>query len=238
MSAVQVYRDPYRWQAALLALGVHAAFAAFLMFGVRWQQHDAGQYAVELWQALPEPAEQQEVVEPPKQVAPPQEAVQPAPAPVTQKADIELRDKKVKKPAKPQPSAKELRQRKLLEEQRVLEAYAEQQRESARARVRAEVAAATAAEVGRYQDMIRSKIRHNIVMPPNVAAGISVEFKVILLPDGSVLDAVRMKSSGNTAYDEATERAIYKAQPLPMPTDPVLKKRFRELRLTIRPEDE
>jgi colicin import membrane protein len=53
-----------------------------------------------------------------------------------------------------------------------------------------------------------------------------------------VLDAVRLKSSGNTAYDEATERAIYKAQPLPMPTDPVLKKRFRELRLTIRPEDE
>ncbi|MEW5903506.1 MAG: cell envelope integrity protein TolA [Pseudomonadota bacterium] len=236
MSAVQVYRDPYRWQSALLALGVHAAFAAFLMFGVRWQPHDAGQYAVELWQALPEPVEQHDVVEPPKPVAPPQEVVQPAP--VTQKADIELRDKKVKKPVKPQPTVKELRQRKLLEEQRVLEAYAEQQREAARARVRAEVAAATAAEVGRYQDMIRSKIRHNIVMPPNVASGISVEFKVTLLPDGSVLDAVRLKSSGNTAYDEATERAIYKAQPLPMPTDPVLKKRFRELRLTIRPEDE
>jgi colicin import membrane protein len=63
-------------------------------------------------------------------------------------------------------------------------------------------------------------------------------FKVTLLPDGSVMDAVLLKSSGNPAYDDATERAIYKAQPLPMPKDDALQRMFRELRLTIRPKED
>jgi len=119
----------------------------------------------------------------------------------------------------------------------LLEEQAEQRQAAEQARVRDEVRAATAAEVGRYQDMIRGKIRHNIVMPPDVSPNAEVIFKVTLLPGGSVLDAVILKGSGNPAYDEATERAIYKAQPLPLPTDPLLKKQFRELRLTIRPEE-
>lgn len=249
MSATLVYREPYRLSAGLLALTVHALFFAVLVLGVRWQSHQAERFSVELWESLPV---QEPVVEPQtratgappqgavssREVAPPEETAPPSAKPAQQKADIELKDKKAVKDSKPQPSAKELRQQKLLEEQRMLEAYAEKRRAEEQARVRAEVQRATAAEMGRYQDMIRSKIRHNIVMPPDVAAGISVEFKVVLLPDGSVLDAVRLKSSGNPAYDEATERAIYKAQPLPIPTDPLLKQRFRELRLTIRPEDE
>ncbi|MEK7810723.1 MAG: TonB C-terminal domain-containing protein [Pseudomonadota bacterium] len=44
-----------------------------------------------------------------------------------------------------------------------------------------------------------------------------------------------LKSSGNPAYDIAAERAIYKAQPLPLPADANMQKLFRELRLTIRP---
>jgi colicin import membrane protein len=245
MSATFVYREPYRLSAGLLALTVHALFFAMLVLGVRWQSQHADNYSVELWESLPvqeqvvEPALQPAEPLPQQEAATPREAAPPAAKPAQQKADIEFKDKKAVKDNKPpQPSAKELRQRELLEEQRMLEAYAEKRREEERARVRAEVQRATAAEMGRYTDMIRSKIRHNIVMPPDVAAGISVEFKVTLLPDGSVLDAVRLKSSGNPAYDEATERAIYKAQPLPIPTDPLLKQRFRELRLTIRPEDE
>jgi len=249
MSATLAYREPYRLSAGLLALTVHALFFAVLVLGVRWQSHQAERYAVELWESLPV---QEPVVEtqtqttgappqepaPSRKVTPPQETVPPSAKPAQQKADIEIKDKQADKVSKAQADARERRERKLLEEQQLLEAYAEKRREEERARVRAEVQRATAAEMGRYQDMIRSKIRHNIVMPPDVGVGISVEFKVVLLPDGSVLDAVRLKSSGNPAYDEATERAIYKAQPLPIPTDPLLKQRFRELRLTIRPEDE
>ncbi|MDD2929558.1 MAG: cell envelope integrity protein TolA, partial [Sideroxydans sp.] len=200
---------------------------------VRWQTQHPDSFSVELWDSLPE---QQPVEAPTEVVAAKQAVEQQAARPSTpQKADIELRDKKARN--KSQPSAKELRRQKLIEEQRVMEAYVEKQRLAERERVRAEVLAATSAEMGRYQDMIRSKIRHNIVMPPDVLPSAAAEFKVTLLPDGSVLDAILLKSSGNAAYDEATERAIYKAQPLPIPSDPVLKKRFRELRLTIRPED-
>lgn len=238
MSATLGYREPYRYSAALLAAGVHLVFFALLVMGVRWQSHQPDRFSVELWDSLPL---QQPVEEPVQEVVVTKQATEQA---ITQqnaplKADIELRDKKVRKDNKPQTSARELRRKKLLEEQREMEAYVEKQRlaERERERVRAEVMAATAAEMGRYQDMIRSKIRHNIVMPPDVLPSAAAEFKVTLLPDGSVLDAVLLKRSGNAAYDEATERAIYKAQPLPIPTDPVLKKRFRELRLTIRPED-
>jgi colicin import membrane protein len=233
MSATLRYREPYRFSAGMLAMVVHVAFFAMLVMGVRWQTHQPDRFSVELWDSLPV---QQPTEEPTQEVVAPKQAVEQASnrAAAPQKADIELRDKKV---SKPQPSAKELRQKKLREEQRMMEAYVEKQRLAERERVRAEVLAATSAEMGRYQDMIRSKIRHNIVMPPDVQPQASAFFKVTLLPDGSVLDAVLLKSSGNAAYDEATERAIYKAQPLPIPSDPVLKKRFREINLTIRPED-
>ncbi|MBU0687986.1 MAG: cell envelope integrity protein TolA [Gammaproteobacteria bacterium] len=249
MSATLRYRDPYRFSAGMLAMVVHIAFFAMLVMGVRWQTHQPDRFSVELWDNLPMQQPTEEPAQQPAE-APVQEIVaakkvveqQASSSNVPQKADIELRDKKLRKPIKPQPSAKELRQKQLRqkqlrEEQRVMEAYVEKQRLAERERVRAEVLAATSAEMGRYQDMIRSKIRHNIVMPPDVLPTAAAEFQVTLLPDGSVLDAVLRKSSGNAAYDEATERAIYKAQPLPIPSDPVLKKRFRELRLTIRPED-
>lgn len=236
MSATFHYREPYRFSAGMLAMAVHIAFIAMLILGVRWQSQQPDRFSVELWDSLPV---QESVTEPAPEVEQPKPPVEKKSASTSapQKAEIELRDKKVRKETKPQPSAKELRQKKLLEERRLMEAYAEQQRMAVRESVRAEVLAATSAEMGRYQDMIRSKIRHNIVMPPDVLPTAAAEFKVTLLPDGSVLDAVLLRSSGNAAYDEATERAIYKAQPLPIPTDPVLKKRFRELRLTIRPED-
>lgn len=236
MSGALRYRDPNRLAAGMLAMTVHVVFLLLLMVGVRWQNRAADSFPVELWQSLP--LDEVVVANGPAPVAvAKQETVPVAPPPVAPQAEIGLRDKKVVRKTPPQPSAKELRRRKEAEAQRVLEAQAEQRRAAEQARVRAEVNAATAAEVGRFQDMIRSKIRHNIVMPPDVAPGAEVVFRVTLLPGGSVLDAVLLKSSGNPAYDEATERALYKAQPLPLPTDPLLKKEFRELRLTIRPEE-
>jgi colicin import membrane protein len=45
------------------------------------------------------------------------------------------------------------------------------------------------------------------------------------------------KSSGVTVYDSAVERAIYKAQPLPLPSDASLHKDFRDLALKFRPKE-
>jgi colicin import membrane protein len=46
-----------------------------------------------------------------------------------------------------------------------------------------------------------------------------------------------VKSSGVAAYDNAVERAILKAQPLPVPSEPASFARFRNLHLKFRPND-
>jgi colicin import membrane protein len=129
----------------------------------------------------------------------------------------------------------QVREKQLAAEERVA-------RENERARehresMRAEVEAATASEVARYKELIQAKISRNIVMPPDVPKSAEAKFMVIVLPGGAVMnDGVKLiKSSGNAAYDSAAERAIYKAQPLPIPQDEALARMFRELRLSVKP---
>lgn len=230
MSAALYPRESYRLPAGLLALAVHGVFFAALLSGLRWQTHPADSYAVELWAQLPV----LEVLQlpPAAPTAPPPQKTEPLP---TVRAEIELRQKSLPKAATPKPDARALKVQREAEERRLLDEYAEKRRMAEQERVRAEINAATAAEVRRYQDMIRSKIRRNIAMPPDVPDSAQAEFKVTLLPGGMVLDVLLLKSSGNTAYDNAAERAVYLAQPLPLPADPALQNLFRELKLNIRP---
>jgi colicin import membrane protein len=105
-----------------------------------------------------------------------------------------------------------------------------------KAKMRAEAGEATNSEVAKYKELIQAKISRNIIMPPDVAEKAEAIFLVTVLPGGSVMDNVKLeKSSGNAAYDSAAERAIYKAQPLPVPQDPELARMFRELRLSVKP---
>lgn len=104
-----------------------------------------------------------------------------------------------------------------------------------KAKMRAEVDAATRGEVERYTGLIQAKIKRSIVMPPDVANTAVAEFMVTVLPDGSVMQPRLIKSSGNRAYDNAAERAIIRAQPLPLPQEASLARMFRELHLSVKP---
>ena len=76
------------------------------------------------------------------------------------------------------------------------------------------------------------------MVPQNMEGNPQAVFEVVLLPGGEVLSATLKKSSGNAAYDAAVERAISRAQPLPVPTDTDLfQENFRELTLVFRPKD-
>ncbi|MEI6300400.1 MAG: TonB C-terminal domain-containing protein [Betaproteobacteria bacterium] len=88
-----------------------------------------------------------------------------------------------------------------------------------------------------YVGRIRSKIKGNIVMPGDMPAGNpEAIFDVVQLPTGEVLSPVRLKkSSGYKPYDEALERAIVNASPLPKPDRPELFQ--RNLELKFRPLD-
>jgi colicin import membrane protein len=237
MSAALTYQEPYRFSAGMLALTVHLLFFFLLYFGFRWQAQPPEEFMVEMWESLPDAQVAPE--QPPQPTPKAEPKVQPkvtAPVLPPVKAEIEVRDKKAEKKKKlAEEKAKADSKAKQEKERRELEAYSERLRQAEQARIRAEVDAATATQVGKYQDMIRAKIRRNIVMPPDVPESAKAEFKVTLLPGGDVLDVELLRSSGHAAYDNAAERAIYKAQPLPVPTDASLQKMFRELKLTIRP---
>lgn len=236
MSATLSYREPYRFSAGLLALTVHLLFFFLLYSSFRWQAQQPEVFMVDMWDSLPE-AEVMPELEP---TPPPSAATEPVPPKVVEPvlppvpAEIEVRDKKKKRAEEKRKAAVSARARQE-KERRELDAYVARRMASEQARIRAEVDAATATQVGRYQDLIRNKIRRNIVMPPDVPESAKAEFKVTLLPSGDVMAVELLRSSGNKAYDNAAERAIYKAQPLPMPTENGLQKMFRELRLTIRP---
>ena len=88
-------------------------------------------------------------------------------------------------------------------------------------------------EIEKYKEMIKSKIRSRIIIPPDIPGNPAVEFIVTLLPGGDVLTVTLRKSSGYTVFDEAVERAIYLAKPLPLPSDPELFNAFRNLDIKV-----
>lgn len=261
MSATLAY-EPYRLPAGMLALAVHGAFFALLYFGFTWQIQTAETMSVELWQSLPEV----EVAPPaPPAIAQAVQPAQPAQPEKLVKPDIALPDKKDKKKAetksdvtKPdkkqaetQPVPPDFEQQKQAEAEQRERLAAQQAAQAARERAeqavreRAEQAArdkaaqdaAMDAIVDEYKAKIVTKIRRNIVKPPDVRDDARAEFRVTLLPGGTVLSTELKKSSGNAAYDNAVERAILKSQPLPLPADVAMFNRFRVLLLVFRPAE-
>jgi len=246
---LELRREERFGPAILLALAVHVLLAVGLTIGVRWQSRAPDIVQVELWQ----PPAPQPVVEPP--------APRPAPAPVAKpepriaKPDIALKEPKPKpetkakpkpepKPApKPKPAAKpkpdETMAKSLLadalqREQQQLAAAHEQQR--IREQLARDAAAARSRALATWADKIRAQIRRNInIEYLDIRGNPEALFHVTLLPDGSVLQAQLVITSGHAGYDEAVHRAILKSSPLPKPDTPGVFR--RDLNLTFRPKD-
>lgn len=219
---------------------------------------DASPIQPEIEEVVP-PPQPEKVVEPEVAPAQPEKIIEPEvvlPDKKTETEPVEAKTDKKKKTApvpekkvKPKPARQEIEAR--IAEQAAREQAAQAVRKRAEqaeraARERAEQAAREqarqaeqAAAIGRvvdeYTGKIVSKIRRNIVIPPDVADDARAEFSVTLLPGGTVLGTRLTRSSGNAAYDNAVERAILKSQPLPLPADMGLFSRFRELELVFKP---
>jgi colicin import membrane protein len=254
-------KEPGRKWALALAVLVHLIFAALLVFGVDWQTKEASPVMAELWSSVSAPAPKPEPKPEPAPRPEPKPKPQPKPAPKPEpeleqpkpvKADIELKDKKKEKEKKIKEEAlkkaeaeKKLKERALKEQHAMLEAEQEalnkqREAETARQQMAAQTAARASAQARLMNDAISrisSHIRRFIIMPPDVVGNPQAEFEVSLIPTGEVLNVKLSRSSGNPAYDNAVERAIRKASPLPLPTDPSLLGRFRELKLKFRPNE-
>lgn len=208
----------------------------------------------------PQPKAEPKPAPVPKPKPLPQPKPVPQPKPEVAKPDIALKQKEKKREEQKKREEAERKKeaaRKKEEERKKQEALKRQQQEEAlkqqQAReaellrqqqmalmqqLQAQQAAAQARTVNDYKSRIRSKIKRFIILPPDIQGNPMAEFDVTLLPSGDVLSAKLTRSSGNSAYDEAVERAIYKAQPLPLPPGGELFSAFRELHLQFRPKDD
>lgn len=209
----------------------------------------------------PEPAPEVKPEPPPPKPEPvakpepkPVPKAEPKPAPKaeakpTVKPDIALKDKKEKEKDR-KAAEQELEKKRRQQEQAQIAALKAQQAKEAEAKHRAareqeealkklaqQQATAQAKLIDEYKRRISDRIKRFIVEPPNLQGNPEVEMDVVLLPGGEVLGVKTRKASAMSAWDDAVERAILKAQPLPLPPDPAMFKDFRELNLKFRPKE-
>ncbi len=84
--------------------------------------------------------------------------------------------------------------------------------------------------VGRIADSIEREFNTS-GLPP----GLSCIFQIRMIPGGDVVDARVIKSSGNSVFDSRAEIALKRASPLPVPDNPRIFAKMREIRLTFAP---
>lgn len=258
--------EPGRLPAALLAIIVHSAFFALIVFGVSWQVKLPEPAIAELWDQLPPlqnvrealpptPEAEPEVIkpDPPKveEVKPPVEAkIEKAP-PQPSQADIQLQAKRLK--LEKVEREKQLREEKALKEKQKLaevekkrkddEAKQKTVQKLAEDRARAEQAAkeavaATARNAAQtdYANKIAKLIRDRANIPDSVTGRPELAVRLRMLVNGVILDAQVVRPSGDKVYDDAVERAINGIRNWPQPENADLFGGRRELNLNIRHE--
>jgi len=101
-----------------------------------------------------------------------------------------------------------------------------------------QASAASASVIGEYKAKIQAKIRSHVNKTLCGDGNPEVRFDINLLPTGELSSSPKItKSSGNSACDDAVERAIIASEPLPLPSDPDLFSSFRSLNLKFKPND-
>ncbi len=224
--------EPGGFAPAMLSVLVHLVLFAVLVFGLRWQSKHPDTVVAELWSELPASEPPAPAIEPKPEVKP-QLKLESKLERIPAKPDIAIeREKKLAKKKEEEPPLR------FDTTQRIRQQLAEEQQALKRTRERQEAlkqfaqAADSSIDAG-YADKIRTKIKLNIVLPPDIKGNPEAIFEVVQLPTGEVLSAHLRKSSGHRAYDDAVERAILKSSPLPRPDRP---EQFqRNLNLKFRP---
>jgi colicin import membrane protein len=174
--------------------------------------------------------------------------------------EAERKEAERKEAAKQAELQRQAQEQQRLEQERIEKERAEKEkRELARRQVEEEMARqmreeldAESAQLRAYQERakagrqarvindfklrIQAKIQAYVRLPQKLVGNPEAVYQVTLLPNGEVLRAVLVKSSGQPTYDAEVERAILKASPLPLPGDKETAGVFRDgLTLKFRP---
>lgn len=141
-----------------------------------------------------------------------------------QKAEEERRrmeeEKRKAEAERKRKEAEEAMQKQLAEEQKA--------RDAAQARQDMQV-------VYQYGERIKRAIRQEF-NTTGLPAGLSCVFVIRMIPGGEVVESRIEKSSGNDIFDRRAEIALQKASPLPVPDNPRIFEKMREIRLTFQPQ--
>ncbi len=178
----------------------------------------------------------------------------PAPPAPMQNADIALKQKrkqqatqvKAEKHKQQEATQQQAQKTQMLQDQikkeekaQLAKVVAEQQAQAALARLaQAKQSAAQQSVVDDYTHRIQSKIRQKVNQTLCGEGNPQLEFDITLLPTGQLRsNPVLRKGSGIAACDMAVENAISQSDPLPVPPQPEVFSRFRELHLKFRPNE-
>jgi colicin import membrane protein len=228
-------------RAIALAVIVHALLATLLFFGVRWQSSPPAVLQAELWSATPQTAAPppRAIPPPPKVVAPvPETRVAPEPPPP--KADIvERAPVKAEPPKKPPVKVEAPKPQPKPQPQPVAKVEPPKKPEPTKAAKPAVEAPPSdlanllasangpTTSVGRDQQTsgprgsdtyiarLVTAIRSQMRYPASASGNPVVTMRIEQLPNGEVVNVTVTKPSGVQAFDEAVERAIRAASPLP-----------------------
>jgi colicin import membrane protein len=233
-------------RALVLALAVHALLLLALNWGTLWtQQPQDMSVEAELWSAIPQPVAPQSE-RPPEPDVPPSPEPEPQPEPPSPVAPP-VKPTEVPKPVvDPQIAIDKLKKKQAEEKQQQAQEDKKaklkaQEKQEAEARHQAAVkrlqsmagSAGTSVDTGvapkasgpsaSYIGRLRAKVKPNITFPDNLLQNVvgnpTAEVEVTCSPSGKIEDVNLLKSSGNSAWDEAVLNGLRKTAMLPRDVD-------------------
>ncbi len=242
----------FRFRASVLAVLVHAAFFALLVFGITWQAKEPAGVVVDLWANLPAVETRPSAPPPPPAAEPepvkaePIKKIEPKPTPQKLPPDIALKEKRALDEKRKQEllraetrmqAQRKQEQMKLDQTRQAEAARQEQARAEMARRAQAQQSAAQQSIVNDYTSRIQSKIRSKLNKTLCGDGKPQLEFDIALLPTGQLNgNPVLRKGSGIAACDKAVESAILQSDPLPVPQTDAFNF-FRELHLKFKPNE-
>ena len=84
----------------------------------------------------------------------------------------------------------------------------------------ARAASAREAKLAEWVEVLTRHVEKNWMRPPSATGDFECRVRMQLLPDGTVTNAKIEKSCGSAQLDRSVEDAVYRASPLPKPSDP------------------
>jgi len=91
--------------------------------------------------------------------------------------------------------------------------------------------------VDKYKALILQTISQHWIIPNNIDKHLTAELLIHVAPGGLVLDVQLIKSSGDAALDRSARAAVFKASPLPVPTNSEAFESFKQFVLKVKPEN-